>query len=96
MVGRIEWFGGLHYANAKCLKFFFSCLSIHFSKKTATVDNFIGCTRSVLRKIPVAFISDVQLGQLFAEPFWFESGFSVWLQQHYNSSSIFLAGLWAC
>ena len=65
MVERTERFGGLHYADAKCWKFF-AIVEYSFSK-TATVDNFICCAGSVLREISAALLSNVQLGKLFAE-----------------------------
>ena len=64
MVERTERFGGLHYVDARCWKFF-ALLEYSFSK-TATVDNFINCAGSVLREISAALITIVQLGQLFA------------------------------
>jgi len=65
MVERTERFGGLHCADARCWKFF-ALLEYSFSK-TATVNNFINCAGSVLREISAALITNVQLGQLFAE-----------------------------
>ena len=65
MVENRERFGGLHYADVKCWEFF-ALLEYLFSK-TATVDIFISCAGFVLREISAALISNVQLGQLFAE-----------------------------
>ena len=65
MVERTERFGGLHYADARCWKFF-ALLEYLFSK-TATVNNFINCAGSVLREISAALATNIQLGQLFAK-----------------------------
>lgn len=65
MVKRTERFGRLHYADARCWKFF-AFLEYSFSK-TATVNNFINCAGSMLRETSAALVTNVQLGQLFVE-----------------------------
>ena len=66
MVETMERFGGLHYANTKCLKLF-ALLEYSFSK-TVTMHTLIRCTGDVLQNLFTTLsISNVQLVQMFAD-----------------------------